>query len=246
MKRISIKMLKRNLISKSLSCLPFITSRRSVKVRNLPVKYDQFETPYMKTRKPGILFITDFYAFMNKRWTLDDIRYYKKWKLIKEIRDSQKYINERHKILGPDLATTHFITARYGKIKLKGNEEWLTIDDLKSGKIPPTYVPGFCVEEIDASNIVLCYEGFENLCHLSGLKKLILRDCPFVDDWCLNRSYIFQDTLEYLDISGCQNVSERGICTLYVLKKLKTLVIHDTPNIQNKELVCLLFARSTS
>ncbi|CAL1266014.1 unnamed protein product [Larinioides sclopetarius] len=52
--------------------------------------------------------------------------------------------------------------------------------------------------------------------------------------------YMFANTLEYLDLSGCKNITERGICTLHVLKKLKTLDIRDTPNIQHKELVSLL------
>ncbi|GFS91349.1 distal membrane-arm assembly complex protein 2 [Nephila pilipes] len=240
MLRSVIQMLLNRSISKSWTCLPCITSHR-LKVRILPKEhYDETETPYMKSPKSGESFVTNFYAFVQRKWTWADIKQTQKWKRINELQEDQKYNSTRHKILGPDLATSHFIIARGGKVKFKGHEEWMTLDHLQRREIPSQYVPGFCIEELDASNVPLCYEGFENLCGLSELKKVILQNCPFIDDWCLSRSYLLANTLEYLDISGCKNVSERGICTLHVLKNLKTLVIHDTPKIQHKELVSLL------
>lgn len=53
---------------------------------------------------------------------------------------------------------------------------------------------------------------------LTRLKKLHLRNCPYVDDWCLGRFHMFGNTLEHLDISGCNLVSERGICSLHNLR----------------------------
>ncbi|CAL1266013.1 unnamed protein product [Larinioides sclopetarius] len=233
-------MLTQRIVSKSRYYLPCLYQQRSIKVRNLPIKYDEFETPYMKTKKPGEFFISNFYAMVQRKWTLADIKNYRRWKRMDEIRNSQRYVSERHKILGPDLATTHFLLSRGGKVKFKGQDEWMTRGHLDNDQIPSSYVPGYFVEELDATDAVLLYEGFENMCNLEELKKLILHDCPFVDDWCLNRMYMFANTLEYLDLSGCKNITERGICTLHVLKKLKTLDIRDTPNIQHKELVSLL------
>ena len=73
---------------------------------------------------------------------------------------------ERHKCLGPDLATTHFITARGGKIRFVNNKNWITVEDINEMKIPSFFVPGFFIEEIDASEMNLCYEGFDNLSKL--------------------------------------------------------------------------------
>ncbi|KAF8764498.1 Distal membrane-arm assembly complex protein like [Argiope bruennichi] len=195
-------MLAPRIISKSRYYLPYLTQQRFMKVRILPIKYDEFETPFMKTRKPGESILTNFYAFVNRKWTFADIKNYQKWKRMDVVRNSQRYISERHKILGPDLATSHFLLTRGGKVKFKGQNEWMTNEHLSNGQIPSSYVPGFFVEEIDATESMLLYEGFENLCNLQELKKLILHNCPFVDDWCLNRMYIFADTLEYLDLSG--------------------------------------------
>lgn len=61
----------------------------------------------------------------------------------------------------------HFITARDGKIKFTGNDKWFTYEDIEMKEVPSFYVPGFFVEEIDASNVYLLYEGFDNLCEFS-------------------------------------------------------------------------------
>lgn len=74
-----------------------------------------------------------------------------------------RYKPERHQILGPDLATTHFIAARGGKIRFVNNENWVTIDDITENRVPSFFVPGFVIEEIDASGMQLFYEGFDNL-----------------------------------------------------------------------------------
>lgn len=82
---------------------------------------------------------------------------------------------ERHQSLGPDLATTHFITARGGKIRFVNNEEWITFDDITEKKVPSFYVPGFFIEEIDASGMNLCYEGFDNLSKYICSMELVIQ-----------------------------------------------------------------------
>lgn len=229
-------------ISRPLRYVPLLTSKRW-RVRILPKEnYEDHEAPGTRFLKPGVkTYIVDFYSFVHrKNLTWAHYRNWKKWKAVEAMRKDQKYMPERHKALGPDLATTHFLAARGGKIKFVGNDKWMSMEDIDQQKIPSVFVHGFFVEEIDASGLNLCYEGFDNLSRLAKLKKLILSNCPNIDDWCLGRNHLFANTLEYLDISGCHLVTERGICTLHSLKKLKTLVINDTPNIQNKELVSLL------
>ncbi|KFM74978.1 hypothetical protein X975_20039, partial [Stegodyphus mimosarum] len=233
-------MLSGRTILKPVTYLPHIAFQRG-RVRLLPKEYyDEYETPYMKARRPGRAFVTDFYAFFHQKDLILAAKNWYKEKKIEAMRNDQRYIPDRHKILGPDLAVTHFIAYRGGKIKFKGKDSWATIDHIRSGEVPCKYEPGYFVEELDASGLSICYEGFENLSDLICLKKLYLRNCPNVDDWCLSRSYLFENSLEYLDISGCHNVTERGICALHALKNLRTLVLNDTPNIGNKELVSLL------
>ncbi|XP_054707285.1 distal membrane-arm assembly complex protein 2-like [Uloborus diversus] len=227
-------------ILKSFALTSGYIPRRS-KVRNLPKTYDDFETPFMKTRKPGRTWLTNFYAFVQqKNITLADLKNWKKWKEFDAMVEDQIYLPERHKILGPDLATAHFILARGGRLKFKGSNKWMTREHLLKEIVPSSYNASFRIEHIDFSGSNLCYEGFENLCNLKDLQTLVLRNCKYVDDWCLSRSHFYASSLKYLDLSGCHSVTDRGVCTLHVLKNLETLVLQNTPNIQNRELVCLL------
>lgn len=52
--------------------------------------------------------------------------------------------------------------------------------------------------------------------NLNYVKWLSLRNSPHIDDWCLDRiSRIFNETLEYIDVSGCKNLTDKGIGTLH-------------------------------
>ncbi|XP_015908577.1 distal membrane-arm assembly complex protein 2 isoform X2 [Parasteatoda tepidariorum] len=235
-------MLNKYILSSCQKSLPAIMPKR-FKVRNLPdTQKSELEMSFNFKPRVGKTFTTEFFAFTNRKdaftWTYFKARM--KRKQLEDMIEDQRFLSERHRILGPNLATTHFICARGGKVRFKGSNIWAEETDLRGGHIPQKYVPGYFVEEIDASNTNLCYEGFQNFCNLDELKKLSLRNCEYVDDWCLNRLHLFGYSLEYLDLSGCKNISERGICTLHSLKKLKTLVLQDTPNIKDKELVSLL------
>ena len=53
---------------------------------------------------------------------------------------------------------------------------------------------------------------------IDRLPFLILRECPLVDDWVLDRLTAYRDMLHYLDISGCPLVTERGLGTLHRLR----------------------------
>lgn len=53
--------------------------------------------------------------------------------------------------------------------------------------------------------------------NLSKLRYLSLKNCESINDWCLDRFHMFSDNLEFLDLSGCSNISERGIASLHKL-----------------------------
>jgi len=230
-------MLSTRVALRPLAYTPLIIGKRW-RTRNLPTQtYEKFE---QGDKVPVKTSIVNTLAFLHRKDLFEGYKEWKKFKRFEEMHKDQKYLPDRHKTLGPDLATTHFITVRGGKIKFIGNDKWTTKEDVEQLRVPNIYIPGYYVEEIDASEMDILFEGFDNMCSLVKLKKLHLRNCKYIDDWCLSRTHLFSNTLEYLDISGCHSVTERGICTLHPLRNLKTLVINDNPNIQNKELVSLL------
>ncbi|CAH1402357.1 unnamed protein product [Nezara viridula] len=155
----------------------------------------------------------------------------------------QRYVEERHKILGSDLAAAHFIVYRGGKIKFRGHEKWI---EMKKGEqvctdLVNTYVPNLYLECIDLSNTKIRYEGLVNLCNLMKLKWLSLRNCELVDDWFLDKiSGEFAETLEYLDISDCLNVTENGLNGFYRFHNLKKLVVHNIVHNISFEFRCFL------
>jgi hypothetical protein len=76
---------------------------------------------------------------------------------------------------------------------------------------------------------------------LEKIEWLSLENSPYIDDWCLDRlTGYFKDSLTYLNINGCQNVTEKGIASLSRLRKLKNLHIGGHPRAQNLELVCVM------
>ena len=62
-----------------------------------------------------------------------------------------------------------------------------------------------------------------------------------IDAWCIDRiTGEYQDTLEYLDLSGCQKLNWNGLESLWRLRKLKVLVLKDMEHIKDLDLLCLM------
>ena len=103
------------------------------------------------------------------------------------------------------------------------------------------YTTGWYIEEIDASNSTLIYEGLQNLRNLLYIKKLDISYSKMIDAWCLDRiTGEFQDSLEYLDISGCTSLNWNGLECIWRLRKLKVLVLQDMDHIKDLDLLCLM------
>lgn len=78
--------------------------------------------------------------------------------------------------------------------------------------LPGIFTYGMHVEALDCSGTELVYEGLENFIRLRHLRVLLLRDCQYVDDWCLDRICgEYRDTLQHLDISGCPRITASGL-----------------------------------
>lgn len=113
--------------------------------------------------------------------------------------------------------------------RLKDSQEWISGDATKL-KLPDHYVDGYFVEAVDCTNFHhngIRYEGLQNLLNLHFLKWLSLKNNKYVDVWCLDRiAGQNGNTLEYLDISGC-NLCVGGVFALIRMPALKFLVVSD-------------------
>ncbi|KAI0212718.1 Distal membrane-arm assembly complex protein 2 [Lamellibrachia satsuma] len=156
--------------------------------------------------------------------------------------EDHRFIEERHRTLGPDLATAHFAVARQATVKFVGIDDWVKIEDPKQKyvNLPGNYIPDLYLEAVDASGTQMLYESFDNFVRLEHLKYLNLSRCENIDDFCLDRFVQFSDSLLYLDLSECSQVTERGLACLHRLEKLKRLRIANMPSVKNPTLVALM------
>lgn len=76
-------------------------------------------------------------------------------------------------MLGPDLATAHFVIARGGKVKFVGQDGWHCADSEGKFILPDKYVAGVHVEALDASSTNMRYEALDNF----GKWTLVNRCC---------------------------------------------------------------------
>lgn len=184
----------------------------------------------------------DFVARLHKTpdFSIEGFKRRRKARIDEERVYDQRYIAKRHGALGPDLAAAVFIVHRGASVKFVGKEEWYKKNEDDETGLPTRYEEGWHLEAIDASETELVYEGMENLSNLEHLKALRLCGCPYVDDWCIDRLSLFQDSLEQLDLSGCTRVTERGLSALYRLKKLKSLTLGYLTHIRDLNLVALM------
>ncbi|XP_073840933.1 distal membrane-arm assembly complex protein 2-like [Musca autumnalis] len=183
---------------------------------------------------------SDFILMMQKPLELNPKKWLAMWEKKKENdeRHMQKFLPERHEILGPDLATAHFILHRGGLVKFVNAQSWTKADEDKNFKLPNKYDPTFKLEGIRCDNMRLYYEGLENIRWLQHLKFASFHNVLSFDDWCLDRVSGSQcHNLEVLDISGTQCTS-RGLSCLYRLHNLKLLIVNDPKESLEYELTC--------
>lgn len=173
-----------------------------------------------------------------------NLKYFKSWLNDfgdRKLKIQQQYLKERHNALGTDLAAAHFIVYRGGSVKFCGHNDWVThgkeeYDD----NLPRRYDPKFYVEALDLSGTNIIYEGLVNIFNLKNLKWLSFKNCPYFDDWCLDRiSGAYCDNLEYLDVSNTK-VTDRGISAIYRMYKLNTLNVHNISSSATFKLTCLM------
>ncbi|BFF97356.1 distal membrane-arm assembly complex protein 2 [Drosophila madeirensis] len=155
-------------------------------------------------------------------------------------RHMQQFIPERHKILGAELAAAHFILYRGGAARFVNDPRWHRATEDGEFSLPNKFHPGYKVEALRCDNMVLYYEGLENLRCLDQLKFLSFHNVKTFDDWCLDRVSGGEfPRLEVLDLSGTA-VTTDGLSCLYRLPQLKLLILDDPKQTLEMELAAAM------
>lgn len=167
------------------------------------------------------------------------LRFRHKVKRARILRLDQSYNNTALDKLGPDLLCAHFLVPRACKVKFENDDYWYKTEG-NGYSLLPLENSNERIEAVDASNSSLMYEGFDYFRGLKCIRYLNLNNSYHVDDFCLEKISLHLPSLELLDLSNCESVTERGLATLHTLKNLKRLRLNNTPNVMHKQLICLL------
>ncbi|XP_031633834.1 distal membrane-arm assembly complex protein 2 [Contarinia nasturtii] len=141
----------------------------------------------------------------------------------------QRFLTDRHRMLGNDLAAAHFLVARGGQVRFTRSKEWIKSNEHDEYDLPRLYDPEYLIDAIKCDGMDLMYEGLENVRRLHHLKYFSLRDVKLFDDWCMDRLCGNQfDNIEILDVSGTSITAN----ALFAVPKLRTLkaIVMDTAN----------------
>lgn len=112
--------------------------------------------------------------------------------------------------------------------RFTNSDKWIKRNEMHEYTLPSRYNPEWILEELNCDNMVIHYEGFENIRRLNNLKKFSLQNVKTLDDWSLDRlaGNDFAQ-LEILNISGT-NVTANGLIALQKLPSLRLLIV-DNP-----------------
>lgn len=175
----------------------------------------------------------DFLVFRLQHWWKRQKDNYKEYV---EKEQYKKYI-----LAGPDLAAAKYVIECSGKIRFKNHNEW--IDKTKKNelsKLPEEYDENFILEEIDFNGYPIRFEHLDFIFNLYNLRTLSFRGCKTIDDWSLDKLSAEFPKLEHLDVSECENVTERGLEALYRMPNLKKLTVTNFHGSAAFELTCFL------
>ncbi|XP_074042571.1 ATP synthase subunit s, mitochondrial [Leptinotarsa decemlineata] len=139
---------------------------------------------------------------------------------------------QRQKKLGSDRTCAEWILRNGGTIKWVNSSDVLTdYNELpKEGSVRR-------LQEVDATNTNIMANGFEHFRGCDNLTKLVLNRCYYVEDKALAELHHLKNSLLFLQVSSCPNVTDKGLIGLSVLKNLKDLVLYDLQSVKDLEKV---------
>lgn len=139
-------------------------------------------------------------------------------------------VNEdRLKQFGPDRTCAEWLLRNGAALK------WLDSGDyLRDYNCLPLEGHTHYIQEVDATDSSISHHGFDHFRGCNHISKLVLNGCCYICDDSLELlDGVINKTLKHLEISGCECVSDKGLEALKKLTDLRTLIIHDLPNVKD-------------
>lgn len=153
----------------------------------------------------------------------------------------QQFDGLRHASLGSDISIGHALLPLGVGLLYKG-KPWMKAEGWTIPQVPDTREDAWILEAVDFSETPICFEGLLNFKNMSSVHTIKAHKCPHFDDWCIDILCSEVLTLEHLDLSGCKNISPKGLIPLTRLPNLQRLDLTDCPAFQTNDglLMCIL------
>jgi H+-transporting ATP synthase F0 complex subunit s len=90
----------------------------------------------------------------------------------------------------------------------------------------------FLVQEILAEDAGISYVGFPHIKGCTGLQKIVLKNCGYIEDEALKLFDLRRDSLKHVELVDCKNITEVGLRSLKGLN-LSSLVIRNVPYVKD-------------
>ncbi|CAN8031590.1 unnamed protein product [Ixodes persulcatus] len=180
----------------------------------------------------------DFASFLHRMplyFTEEARRERQEKKILHRQLSNQNGIRRRHEKV-PDVRGGAAVIWTGGSDRLRARDKWKRRGKPEARRGPPIGGGSELVYKqtsVNSGIYLWCWRS-----NLEGLKALRLCGCPFVDDWFLDRLSQFKDSLEQLDLSGCPQITHRGLSALYRLRQ--TLTLRYLSHVEHLQLVALM------
>ncbi|XP_050299287.1 ATP synthase subunit s, mitochondrial [Anthonomus grandis grandis] len=137
---------------------------------------------------------------------------------------------DRKKLVGPDRVCAEWILRNGGKVKFVDAFE----SETDYNNLPKEEVQ-VKLQEIDATGSSIMANGFEHLKGCNHISKIILDQCSYLENEALEGLSYVKDSLLFLQVSRCGNITEQGLVHLLKLVKLRTLIIFGLPYLKDRK-----------
>ncbi|CAH1365292.1 ATP synthase subunit s, mitochondrial [Tenebrio molitor] len=141
-----------------------------------------------------------------------------------------KVDEDRRREVGPDRSCAEWLLRNGAYVKWNNSPEFLT----DYNKLPEEDVRLHIVE-VDATESSIMHYGFAHFVGCDYIRKITFHKCYYLEDEALKRLSPLQNSLLYLQITECLNITEKGLQHLNSLSNLKEVILADLPYIKDTQ-----------
>lgn len=160
--------------------------------------------------------------------------------VIKSTRNFWQWINiifnkvdeDRRKLFGPDRTCAEWLLRNGAAVKFRGYPDYL--QDYNRLPLENTTLH---IQEVDATDSSIMHYGFPHFVGCKFIEKIVFDKCSYLQNEALHKLTPLQESLEYLQVSRCGDITEKGLEGLNSLSNLKTLVLFELISIKDKNSV---------